>query len=208
MLSFASSKRSGSASAKDSLKGKAAVSSAESPVIAPIRIGGKRKYEPDPEPEPEQAKEATEVLERESLDTEDPRWNKAFGMAREKMGNLQPGSSCALSSMVFLANRGRCLCTVHAEDQTPVHHILRIFDLYVTDPTAVTGLKSNTGYVRVLLSRSYEYGPCIGVTRLERWERAAALGLNPPSAASPSLSQSFSEERCSPLVLLFSFVGP
>lgn len=31
-----------------------------------------------------------------------------------------------------------------------------------------------------VLSRSYEYGPCIGVTRLERWERAVALGLSPP----------------------------
>jgi DNA polymerase delta, subunit 4 len=30
------------------------------------------------------------------------------------------------------------------------------------------------------MSRTYEYGPCVGVTRLERWERAAALGLNPP----------------------------
>ncbi len=30
------------------------------------------------------------------------------------------------------------------------------------------------------LTRTYEYGPCVGVTRLERWERAAALGLNPP----------------------------
>jgi DNA polymerase delta subunit 4 len=92
-LSFASSKRSGSASAKDSLKGKAAVSPAEPPVVAPIRIGGKRKYEPDPEPEPEQANEATEVLERESLNPEDPRWNQAFGMARAKMGHLQPRSS-------------------------------------------------------------------------------------------------------------------
>ena len=27
---------------------------------------------------------------------------------------------------------------------------------------------------------SYEFGPCVGVTRLERWERAKALGLNPP----------------------------
>jgi DNA polymerase delta subunit 4 len=29
--------------------------------------------------------------------------------------------------------------------------------------------------------RSYEYGPCVGVSRLERWERASALGLNPPN---------------------------
>jgi DNA polymerase delta subunit 4 len=28
--------------------------------------------------------------------------------------------------------------------------------------------------------RSYEYGPCIGVPRLQRWERAQALGLRPP----------------------------
>ncbi|KAI6041233.1 DNA polymerase delta, subunit 4-domain-containing protein [Pisolithus marmoratus] len=27
---------------------------------------------------------------------------------------------------------------------------------------------------------SYEYGPCVGMTRLERWERAEALGLSPP----------------------------
>jgi DNA polymerase delta subunit 4 len=26
-----------------------------------------------------------------------------------------------------------------------------------------------------------KYGPCIGVDRLERWERAAAMGLHPPS---------------------------
>lgn len=24
------------------------------------------------------------------------------------------------------------------------------------------------------------YGPCIGMSRLERWQRAEALGLNPP----------------------------
>jgi hypothetical protein len=94
-LSFASAKRSGSAGVKDALKGKAAAS-AEPPVITPIRVGGKRKYEPDPEPEREQSEETTDVLERETLDTEDPRWNKAFGLARAKMGNLQPRLSSRL----------------------------------------------------------------------------------------------------------------
>ncbi|KAJ3555583.1 hypothetical protein NM688_g2500 [Phlebia brevispora] len=46
---------------------------------------------------------------------------------------------------------------IHSKGLTSVHHILRVFDL------------------------SYEYGPCIGVTRLERWERASALGLEPPA---------------------------
>ncbi|KAJ7625500.1 DNA polymerase delta, subunit 4-domain-containing protein [Roridomyces roridus] len=45
---------------------------------------------------------------------------------------------------------------IHAEGQDKFHDALRVFDL------------------------SYEYGPCIGVTRLERWERAFAMGLNPP----------------------------
>lgn len=37
------------------------------------------------------------------------------------------------------------------------------------------------------ICRSYEYGPCVGVSRLERWERAQALGLNPP----PEVRQPF-----------------
>ncbi|KAI8082941.1 DNA polymerase delta, subunit 4-domain-containing protein, partial [Halteromyces radiatus] len=27
---------------------------------------------------------------------------------------------------------------------------------------------------------NYQYGPCVGLSRLERWERAQALGLHPP----------------------------
>ncbi|KAI0351351.1 hypothetical protein OH77DRAFT_1429900, partial [Trametes cingulata] len=81
--------------------------------------------EPEPEPEPE----------REKLNLSDKRWRKQYGIARGKMGNIEP---------------------VHAQGQSMVHHILRVFDL------------------------SYEYGPCVGISRLDRWERAEALGLNPP----------------------------
>ncbi|KAJ3792174.1 DNA polymerase delta, subunit 4-domain-containing protein [Lentinula aff. detonsa] len=45
---------------------------------------------------------------------------------------------------------------VHAEKENKIHDILRVFDL------------------------SYEYGPCYGVSRLDRWERAHAMGLSPP----------------------------
>ncbi|KDQ26514.1 hypothetical protein PLEOSDRAFT_159569 [Pleurotus ostreatus PC15] len=62
-------------------------------------------------------------------------WRKHYGVARQKMGGLQP---------------------IHAENETPIHHILRVFDL------------------------SYEYGPCVGVPRIQRWERANKMGLNPP----------------------------
>ncbi|KAI0832025.1 DNA polymerase delta, subunit 4-domain-containing protein [Trametes gibbosa] len=73
--------------------------------------------------------------EKETLNLSDKRWRKQYGIAREKMGHLEP---------------------VHSPGQSMVHHILRVFDL------------------------SYEYGPCVGVARLDRWERAHALGLNPP----------------------------
>ena len=32
-----------------------------------------------------------------------------------------------------------------------------------------------------VFDNTYDYGPCVGMTRLERWERAEALGLNPPA---------------------------
>ncbi|XP_072962516.1 uncharacterized protein [Typha angustifolia] len=33
------------------------------------------------------------------------------------------------------------------------------------------------------------YGPCVGLTRLQRWERASAMGLNPPADLLVHLSQ-------------------
>ncbi|XP_074951325.1 DNA polymerase delta subunit 4 [Phalacrocorax aristotelis] len=34
---------------------------------------------------------------------------------------------------------------------------------------------------------AWEYGPCTGITRLQRWERAQALGLSPPSPVRDAL---------------------
>ncbi|PPQ64365.1 hypothetical protein CVT24_008434 [Panaeolus cyanescens] len=69
------------------------------------------------------------------LKPQDAKWRKPYANAKAKMGNLQ---------------------TIHAQNQTKIHDILRVFD------------------------NSYEYGPCVGMSRLDRWERAQALGLNPP----------------------------
>ncbi|CAG8460178.1 12932_t:CDS:2 [Ambispora leptoticha] len=46
--------------------------------------------------------------------------------------------------------------TFHDEHLTPEQKLLHAFDL------------------------TYKFGSCVGVTRLERWERAKRLGLNPP----------------------------
>ncbi|KAI8990874.1 DNA polymerase delta, subunit 4 [Mycotypha africana] len=45
---------------------------------------------------------------------------------------------------------------IHQEHLTETNKLLRAFDL------------------------DYTYGPCIGISRLERWERAEKLNLNPP----------------------------
>jgi len=58
-----------------------------------------------------------------------------------------------------------------------------VFDLYVSVacPTPVTlNLHFHV--------RSYKYGPCIGTTRMQRWKRAQALGLNPPIEVRASFS--------------------
>ncbi|XP_005046622.1 PREDICTED: DNA polymerase delta subunit 4 [Ficedula albicollis] len=34
---------------------------------------------------------------------------------------------------------------------------------------------------------SWEYGPCTGITRLQRWERAQELGLSPPGPVRDAL---------------------
>ena len=50
-----------------------------------------------------------------------------------------------------------------------------MFDLYVSAVSLIPVVLNPP-----ILSRSYKYGPCIGTTRIQRWKRAKALGLNPP----------------------------
>ncbi|OXC64494.1 hypothetical protein AYX13_06119 [Cryptococcus neoformans] len=47
---------------------------------------------------------------------------------------------------------------IHADPDThnDIHHILRVFDM------------------------TAKYGPCVGISRLDRWKRAQKLGLEPP----------------------------
>ncbi|WVQ78680.1 hypothetical protein IAT38_000767 [Cryptococcus sp. DSM 104549] len=61
---------------------------------------------------------------------------------------------------------------VHAGSEThnDVHHILRVFDM------------------------TTKYGPCIGMPRLQRWERAKAWGLNPPEEIREILTTQQGEE--------------
>ncbi|KAK3703593.1 hypothetical protein QZH41_019134 [Actinostola sp. cb2023] len=39
-----------------------------------------------------------------------------------------------------------------------------------------------------------EYGPCIGITRMERWERADKFGLHPPQIVKDIISKKLNDE--------------
>ncbi|GLB41637.1 putative DNA polymerase delta, subunit 4 [Lyophyllum shimeji] len=107
-------------------------------------------------PQPQNSAEHPEVGLLPELNENDPKWRKQHAAAREKMGHMHP---------------------IHANGQTKIHEILRVFDL------------------------SYEYGPFVGISRLERWERAAALGLNPPVEVKDILTTRQGMEQLSQSVL-------
>ncbi|CAK5283212.1 unnamed protein product [Mycena citricolor] len=79
---------------------------------------------------------------------------KVITVTRPKSDRKAAGPFGPLFSAARRARTGQNL--IHCQGQDDLHDVLRVFDL------------------------TYEFGPCIGVTRLERWERAQALGLNPP----------------------------
>jgi len=72
--------------------------------------------------------------ELEDLDRKDV-LEKHYVYVQDQMGGLEP---------------------IHGENETKIHHILRVFDL------------------------TYKYGPCVGIPRIDRWNRAQAMKLNPP----------------------------
>lgn len=109
------------------------------------------------------------------------KWRKHYGVVMAKMGNI-PAS--AYSNSMYMptnlnSSRLTFILIVHAEGQNKVDHILRVFDKCVF---IYTGFLNALNLTYPL--SSYEYGPFIGVTRLERWQRASALGLNPPAEVS------------------------
>ncbi|ORZ11482.1 DNA polymerase delta, subunit 4-domain-containing protein [Absidia repens] len=61
---------------------------------------------------------------------------------------------------------------VHQENMKEIDKQLRAFDL------------------------DYSYGPCVGLTRLERWERAASLGLDPPEEIKTILLKNKEYKEC------------
>ncbi|GHJ86492.1 hypothetical protein NliqN6_2894 [Naganishia liquefaciens] len=84
----------------------------------------------------------------------------AAAKAKAKKGGLDPGDKrwSKVYKAAWKSMGGDDIAPIHttSKTHTKIHHILRVFDL------------------------SPEYGPCVGISRLARWERAKAWGLEPP----------------------------
>lgn len=105
-----------------------------------------------------------------SSDEDEPDLPPSIVSATKQMGKVQPHSAAPVPNTprqdlnlrkynkLFGLSKEMVdgLQFIHDSDQNKIHHILRTFDL------------------------SYQYGPCIGMTRLERWMRAKEMGLKPP----------------------------
>ncbi|PFH50292.1 hypothetical protein AMATHDRAFT_48016 [Amanita thiersii Skay4041] len=108
--------------------------------------------------------DTAEQATRPSLDPNDPKWYQVHRDAKKRMDYVTPSKNVDMNKNFFLHAKER--------DQNKIHEILLDRGL----------AESFSRY------SSYEYGPCIGVSRIDRWERAEALGLNPPSEIREILS--------------------
>ena len=81
---------------------------------------------------------------------------EAYHRSLKPMRGIARPSEYEFMCLLFHSTDSCTLRLVHTEGQSKVHEILRIFDL------------------------NDEYGPCVGFSRLARWERAHKAGLNPP----------------------------
>ncbi|KAG6908893.1 hypothetical protein DXG01_002871 [Tephrocybe rancida] len=121
-----------------------------------------------------QRKASVENRQPSDLNENDKSYNSHYAVVRQKMNYLKP---------------------IHSEGQGKIHEILRSFDMFVTSP-----LIPHNHLIKYF-DRSYEYGPCVGVTRLERWERAEVLGLNPPKEVKEILNTRQGKEKYAQSVL-------
>lgn len=93
------------------------------------------------------------------LNSKDRKYTKLYDKSKAKQNNLPISEQ--LVKLDSLSDGLIPINLVHGGNESKFVTILRTFDL------------------------SCEYGPCVGVSRLERWERAKDMGLDPPQEVAP-----------------------
>ncbi|KAK4689169.1 DNA polymerase delta subunit 4, partial [Tremellales sp. Uapishka_1] len=109
-------------------------------------------------------------LENETVEPEE-----TASEEKKERRKLDPSSKQWNSAMKHVRTAMGNMDPIHAGKETHnnVHHILRIFDM------------------------TSSYGPCVGMTRLQRWERAKKWGLNPPEEIHTILTTAQGEDETS-----------
>ncbi|CAA7265148.1 unnamed protein product [Cyclocybe aegerita] len=90
---------------------------------------------------------------------------------KEELRELNPKDTKYRKHYTEIKKKMGGMPTIHGEKQNKIHEILRVFD------------------------DSYDYGPCVGMTRLERWQRAKKLGFNPPQEVYDILTTKQGKEK-------------
>ncbi|KAK3320608.1 DNA polymerase delta, subunit 4-domain-containing protein [Cercophora scortea] len=122
-----------------------------------------KEYHPEPEAEPEQQLPKTEDISQpaspEEVFVAEPEEAVVVVEKSEIERKAEKVSDKAIErywSKIETARSARAVHRKHAEGLSTGEKVLRYFDV------------------------SSQYGPCIGITRRKRWQRAEKLGLNPP----------------------------
>ncbi|XAR54280.1 hypothetical protein NMG60_11029339 [Bertholletia excelsa] len=103
----------------------------------------------------------------------------------------------------FRQRKGSGISKAKAKKSPPKHSVT--FGAEVVQPPALVShhgsldLTDNWDEKEEVLRQfdmNMAYGPCLGMTRLARWERAQSLGLNPPEEVGHLLRESNVRPEC------------
>ena len=118
--------------------------------------------------------------ERRKLDVKSKEWDGLMKAAKAEMGGMKPSES-AISS----TSSGRAVL-INSTCGAGQQHPPSVF-AWPSD------LKADSPEILRVFDMTSKYGPSVGMTRLQRWERAKKWGLNPPEEVRDPLT--FAAER-------------
>ncbi|KAK3297819.1 DNA polymerase delta, subunit 4-domain-containing protein [Chaetomium fimeti] len=135
-----------------------------------------KEYIPEPSPEPASSKVATKLFQQQHESEEEEAAETPTSSDDEQQQQAapaaavqaQPDADAARAEKISdreierywngieASREAKAVHKKHTQDLTTGEKVLRYFDV------------------------SSQYGPCVGIARLKRWQRAQRLGLNPP----------------------------
>ncbi|XP_074586440.1 uncharacterized protein LOC141842122 [Curcuma longa] len=107
---------------------------------------------------------------------------KNFYRQKKKGGVAKPSSKRSIA--------GKSPAVAHSHLADPVPSPLHGSDAERDKASLATGIGEEEDEKLRQFDMDMRYGPCIGLSRTDRWERAAVMGLNPPAEVEAILLKS------------------